>query len=79
MDPYNKEKPNISNVQYVKRILADERVEFDINGHIDNEYYETVAVIDQADLNEKKLTELLRDYLLQAREKTIQLKKLSQK
>ncbi|WP_134090544.1 hypothetical protein [Olivibacter sp. XZL3] len=72
----HQKKPEISNVQYVKKQLADGTIELDINGLIDNEYYEATAVISQADFdNNETLNTLITDHLLKAKDKVTQLKK----
>lgn len=73
---YQKKQPAISNMQYTRRLLQNGKIQLDINGHIDNEYFEATAIVSQADAdNDKGLNQLLTNPLLQAREKTIMLKK----
>lgn len=72
----HKEKPEISNVQYVKKQLADGIIELDINGLIDNKYYEASAVVSQTDFDKSEtLNALITEHLLKAKDKVTQLKK----
>lgn len=65
----------VTNIQYSKKELAYGALELNINGHIDNEYYETTIVI-QCPLSEhsENFKNLLAEALLKARVRTLRLK-----
>lgn len=70
-----RENLEIANIQYSKKELAYGALELNINGHIDNEYYETTIVI-QCPLDEhsENFNNLLKDALVKARVRTLRLK-----
>ncbi|MFC6101472.1 hypothetical protein [Olivibacter domesticus] len=65
----------VTNIQYSKKELAYGALELNINGHIDNEYYETTIVIQcPLDENSENFNNLLKDALVKARARTSRLK-----
>jgi|GEM_PF-3267310 len=66
----------VTNVQYDKKRLSDGYLELHINGHIANEYFETTATIHPDEMhNTANLELLLKKCLLEARNRTLKLRK----
>ncbi|QNL49065.1 hypothetical protein H8S90_20290 [Olivibacter sp. SDN3] len=65
----------ITNVQYSKKDMPDGNIKLAVNGHIDNEYYETVIEISSVIMNDpESLKNVLENSLLDSREKTSKLR-----
>ena len=70
-----RENLEVANIQYSKKELAYGALELNINGHIENEYYETTIVIQcPSDEQSEHFKNLLKNALLKARERTSRLK-----
>lgn len=66
-----KETLEIANVQYAKQQLDDGQLQLHINGHINNQYYETTVIISNKLFSDTQDFEsFLRTSLISAREKT---------
>lgn len=67
-------KLEIANVQYAKHQLDDGRQQLNINGHINNQYYETTVIVsDNVISNKQDFENLLHTSLISARQKTKEL------
>ncbi|GAA4793038.1 hypothetical protein GCM10023231_21540 [Olivibacter ginsenosidimutans] len=68
--------PPITNVQYDQKKLSDGYIELHINGHVANEYFETIAIVHPDKLKEREpLEKFLKNCLLEAKDRTIALRK----
>lgn len=71
----DKSTVDITNIQYSRKDTPDGNIKLAVNGHIDNEYYETVIEISPAIMDDpESLKDVLENSLLDTREKTSKLR-----